>query len=126
MKIIQKVLIKQVITEKNKNKLHNKFNKDKEQLEIECEQLLFEQKKIKNRNKADVSNRFKKEIKKRQEKISLVNFKIDQLDILKVGSEIVESEVEALVDVSIGSNWDSLQTEQAVVIKDDIVVRIDR
>lgn len=125
MKIIQKVLIKQIITEKSKEKLHNKFSKDKIQLETECEQLLFEQRKLEKNKKVDVSDHFELKIKKRRDKILLVDFKIEQLQILKVGSEIIETEVEALVDINVGSKWESFQTEKAVIIKDDSVVRID-
>lgn len=126
MKIIQKVLIKQVITEKSKSKLHKKFKTEKKQLETECQQLLFEQKKFEKRNNIDVSDRFELEIKKRRDKIYLVDFKIEQLEILKIGSEIIEKEVEALVEISVGSKWESLQTEKTILIQDDVVVRIDR
>ncbi len=57
--------------------------------------------------------------------MKLLDFKIEQLDELKMGSEIVEKEVEALVEVEVGSDWNHIMKEQAIVIKDDKVIRID-
>jgi hypothetical protein len=128
MKIIKKVVIKQIITEKSKQKLKSNFNKHKMRLEQECQQLLFEKRKLQNKSassKQDIAHRFQQEINKRKEKIKLADFKIEQLDMLEMGSEIIEKEVEALVDVSVGSDWKEIMTEGAIVIKDDVVIRID-
>ncbi|MFC4557092.1 YlqD family protein [Virgibacillus kekensis] len=128
MQIIKKVLIKQVVTEKSKAKLHKNFSDHKMRLEQECQQLLFEQRKLQNKagiSRQDLSQRFQQEIKNRKEKIKLAEFKIEQLDMLEIGSEITEKEVEALVEVKEGSHWDELMKEAKIVIKDDIVIRID-
>ncbi|GAA0612446.1 hypothetical protein GCM10009001_32080 [Virgibacillus siamensis] len=128
MQIIKKVLIKQIVTEKSKENLHKKFYDHKMRLEQECQQLLFEQRKLLNRSgvsKQELSQRFQQEIKNRKEKIKLAEFKIEQLDMLEIGSEITEKEVEALVEVTEGSHWEEILEETAIVIKDDIVVRID-
>lgn len=129
MKIINKVLIKQIVTEKSKAKLHANFMESKMRLEQECQQLLFEQRKSQNKagvSKQEIASRFQQEIKKRKEKIKLVDFKLEQLDTLEVGNEIIEREVEALVEVNEGSHWDETIGEKAIVIEDDIVIRIDR
>jgi hypothetical protein len=126
--IIKKVVIKQVITEKSKEILREKFTKHKMRLEQECQQLLFEQRKLQNRkgmSKQDLHDRFQQEIKKRKEKIKLIEFKIEQLEMLEIGSEIVESEVEALVEVKVGTHWNEIMETTAIIIKDDVVVRID-
>lgn len=128
MKIIQKVLIKQVITKKSKEKLYGSFSKEVMRLEQECQQLLFEQKKVEaktNFNKAEIKRRFQKEISGRKKKIELLEFKKEQLNLVDLGSEIVESEVEALVEVAEGMNWGDFQKEKAIVIKDEKVIRID-
>lgn len=128
MQLIKKVLIKQIITEKSKEKLHKNFYNHKMRLEQECQQLLFEQRKLQNKtgvSKQDVSQRFQQEIKNRKEKIKLADFKIEQLDMLEIGSEITEKEVEALVEVKAGSHWNEIMEETAIVIEDDIVIRID-
>ncbi|MFD1038010.1 YlqD family protein [Virgibacillus byunsanensis] len=128
MKIIKKVLIKQIITEKSKQKLHKNFYNHKMRLEQECQQLLFEQRKVQNKtgvSKQELSQRFQQEIKNRKEKIKLIDFKIEQLDMLEIGREIVEKEVEALVEVGLGAHWNEIMDESAIVIEDDVVIRID-
>ncbi|QKY69011.1 YlqD family protein [Lentibacillus sp. CBA3610] len=128
MQIIKKVLVKQVVTEKSKDKLRKNFTDHKMRLEQECQQLRFEQRKLENKrnmSKQELSQRFQQEIKNRKEKIKLVDFKIEQLDILEIGSEITEKEVEALVEVKEGSHWNEIMEASAIVIKDDVVVRID-
>lgn len=127
MKIIKKVLIKQIITEKSKEKLRINFEKQKMQLEQECQQLLFEQRKLSNKpgvSKQELKVRFQNEIQKRKEEITLLDFKVDQLDMIEIGSEITETDVESLVEVSVGMHWNGLN-EQAIIIKDGVVVRID-
>ncbi|MFQ6731143.1 YlqD family protein [Virgibacillus tibetensis] len=125
---MKKVLIKQIVTEKSKEKLRENFHNHKMRLEQECQQLLFEQRKLQNKpgiSKQEVTNRFQQEINNRKEKIKLADFKNEQLDMLELGSEITEKEVEALVEVSEGSHWNDIMGERAIVIKDDIVIRID-
>ncbi|MFD1414621.1 YlqD family protein [Oceanobacillus jeddahense] len=128
MKLIKKVPIKLVVTEESKEKIRQNFTNHKLRLEQECQQLQFEIRKLKNKNanvRSDMETRFNQEIKNRQEKMKLLDFKIEQLDELKMGSEIVEKEVEALVEVEVGSDWNHIMKEQAIVIKDDKVIRID-
>ncbi|HLR07904.1 MAG TPA: YlqD family protein [Bacillota bacterium] len=128
MQIIKKVPIKQVVTEKSKAKMHDNFNRHKRQLEQECQQLRFEQRKLQNKPgvaKQDVARRFQQEINQRKEKIELIDFKIEQLELLENGSEIVEREVDALVEVRVGQQWDELIKETAIVVKDGVVIRID-
>lgn len=128
MKIIKKVEIKQIITEQSKTKMKSSFYEQKMRLEQECQQLLFEKRKMLNKKgmpRQEVEHRFHKEITKREDEIKLIEFKVEQLEILAIGSEIVEGEVESLVEVSIGMNWEELMRNQSIVIKDNIIVRID-
>ncbi|MBY7143657.1 YlqD family protein [Virgibacillus sp. NKC19-3] len=128
MKIIKNVLIKQIVTEKSKEKLQRNFHESKMRLEQECQQLRFEQRKLENKagvSKQDIAHRFQQEINNRKEKIKLADFKIEQLNMLELGSEIIEKEVEALVEVGVGSNWDEIMGERAIVIKDDVVIQVD-
>ncbi|WP_217585628.1 YlqD family protein [Lentibacillus saliphilus] len=128
MKLIKKVLIKHVITEDSRAKLRDDFNAHKMRLEQECQQLLFEQRKMESKKhlqKQEITARFQQEIKNRKEKIKLVDFKIDQLEELKTGTEITEGEVDALVEVEEGMLWSKRMQESKIVIKDDVVIRID-
>ncbi|WP_087972931.1 YlqD family protein [Oceanobacillus rekensis] len=129
MNIIKKVIIKQVVTQKSKEKIYSNFENHKLRLEQECQQLLFEKRKLQNKSgvsKQDIEQRFQQEINNRKEKIKLIDFKIDQLATLEIGSEIIESEVDALVEVEVGSNWKEIMENQTIVLQDDIVIRIEK
>lgn len=128
MQIMKRVIIKQVLTETSKKILREKFAQEKEQLSIECQQLQFEQRKLKHQlssSKQEIKNRFQQEIKNRKDKIMMIDFKIEQLDMLEIGSEIIENEVNALVHVQVGDRWDEVNKKQSIIIKDNVVVRID-
>lgn len=128
MQIIKRVIVKQVLTEKSKQDLRITFEKDLAQLDIECQQLLFEKRKLINKltgSKHSIEQRFEKEIKRRKDKKVLIEFKLEQLDLLKRGSEIVEKEVDALVTIDIGSDWEAVSKKQSIIIEDGIVTRID-
>lgn len=128
MKIIKKVQVKQIVTKKSKNKLKERFHHHKMRLEQECQQLLFEQRKLENKailSKREIKERFQQEISKRKEKMTLIDFKLEQLKMIAIGSEMIEDEVEALVEVKEGTHWKEFMKEQAIVLQDDIVIRID-
>lgn len=128
MQIIKKILIKQVITERSKRSLRHKFMQENVQLERECQQLLFEKKKLQHKfehSHPHLETRFQREIDHRKEKIKNNEFKIEQLDVLEIGSEIVEGEMDALVKVEIGANWKDLSATQSIIIEDDIVKKIE-
>ena len=129
MEIVKKILIKQIITEKSKENIRSNFQEQKMRLEQECQQLLFEKRKLQNKPgvpKQEIAHRFQDELDRRKEEIKLIDFKEEQLELLDVGSEIVEGEVEALVEVSVGADWDEVLRPQAIVVQDNIVVRIDK
>lgn len=127
MKIIKKIPVKQILTETSKKQLRENFVRQKRQLEQECQQLLFEQKKLQHKqgvSKEEVYKRFQGEITRRKDKVKWIEFQIEQLQILPIGSEIEEGEVEALVEVTKGSNWNELMDEKVIVIKDGVVIEI--
>ncbi|TQS75864.1 hypothetical protein DX933_04705 [Ornithinibacillus gellani] len=128
MKIIQKVLVKQIVTENSKGKLKDSFEARQMRLEQECQQLLFEQRKLQNKtgvSKQEIAGRFQQEIQNRKNQIQLIDFKLEQLELLEIGSEIIEKEVEALVEVEVGMHWDGRMANKAIIIKDDTVIRIE-
>ena len=49
---------------------------------------------------------------------------MEQLEILPVGSELKEREVQSLVDVQVGENWEELIKTRTIVIKDGVVSEI--
>ncbi|HLS67496.1 MAG TPA: YlqD family protein [Pseudogracilibacillus sp.] len=127
MQIIKTVQVKQIMTEESKQSLQKQFELDKIQLERECEQLQFEQKKL-SRKLGDsemLRNKFRRELERRKEKMAHIQFTLDQLQTLSIGDEIVEREIDALVRVKVGSNWNDLMKRQSIVVKDGTVVRIE-
>jgi YlqD protein len=124
LKILQTVVVNQVLTEASKNKLLDKYKSKQVQIQKEIDQLKFEMKKLDKMKKfqpASLKVHFEKEVDKRQEKIKLLDFQMEQLEILPVGSELKEREVQALVEVEVGSNWDELIQTKTIVVKDGIV-----
>ncbi|MFS0643519.1 YlqD family protein [Siminovitchia sp. 179-K 8D1 HS] len=127
MKIIQTVTVKQILTEKSREKLSAKYNKQKQQLQKECDQLLFEMKKLERTRKfsaAGLKAQFDKEIELRREKIKLIDFQIEQLGMLPYGSELKDQDVQAVVDIEIGDNWEEIMKGKTVIIKDGIISEI--
>ncbi|KMY56078.1 MULTISPECIES: YlqD family protein [Bacillaceae] len=125
MQILQTVVVKQVLTETLKQSLLSSYQDKKSQLEKEYEQLRFELKKTERQQKSSHQEKasfFQKEMEQRRQKMENLEFQQSQLDILPLGSELKEKEVQALIDVSIGDRWE--ETEKTIVIKDGIVVEI--
>jgi hypothetical protein len=126
MKILQSVVVKQVLTEKSKKELLDNFERNLIQLRKECEQLQFEQKKLEKSHKhfqQDVRKKFDIEMKGRLEKIERQSFQLEQLNILPIGSEIKEREVQAMIEVHVGDEW-KLTDQAEIIIKDGIVLEI--
>ncbi|WP_066053196.1 YlqD family protein [Robertmurraya korlensis] len=127
MNILQTVVVKQVLTETSKQVLLSKFELEKSQLQKESEQLRFEMRKLEKSKKMTINSfqkRFDKEIDTRLEKIKLLDFKIEQLHMLPLGSELKEKECQAIVEVNVGDVWEDIQTEKTIIIKDGIIDEI--
>ncbi len=70
----------------------------------ECDQLRFEMKKIERAKKypsEKLRQHFDKELEDRAEKIKLLDFQLDQLDLLPLGSELKEKEVQGISRVQV-------------------------
>lgn len=127
MQIIQTVVVKQVLTEESKKWLHEQFQQRKNQWKKECDQLRFEMKRLRKEKKyppSQVVTYFEKEISNRQEKIKLLDFQLKQLELLPLGSEIKDREVQAIINVEVGDKWEEKTRDKTIVIKDGIVVDI--
>lgn len=127
VKIIQNVEVKQILTENSKTKLIDSLQTNKNQLLKECGQLTFELKKMEKLNKFEPSKinlYFTNEIETRQEKIKQLDFQIEQIHMLPLGSEIKEKEVQALLDINVGDNWNEVTTARTIVIKEGRVEEI--
>ena len=111
MKILQTVSVKQVLTESSKNQLLEKYQNQAYQLRKELQPV-------------SLKAHFEKEMTSRSEKLKLLDYKMEQLDVLPVDSELKEREVQGLVDVEVGSNWEELTKTKTIIVKDGLVIEI--
>src|SRR5699024_8588191 len=129
MKILKTVYVKQVITENSKQNLYDKFIADKERLDRESQQLLFEQRKLKHKFSAsdqEIKERIDDEIERRNKQLELLDVQLEELDILEIGSEIVEKEDNGLVDVTGDDSRKERTREQSTIVKEDVVIKIEK
>ncbi|MGE8204108.1 YlqD family protein [Heyndrickxia sp. NPDC080065] len=127
MQLLQTVTIKQVLTEKSKKELQHSYHQKKILLQKECDQLRFELKKLERTKKfspASLKSHFEKEINNRKEKIKLIDFQMEQLNILPLGSEIKEQEVQAIINVAVGDDWEEISSEKMIIVKDGTIIEI--
>lgn len=127
MKLLQSVSIFRVLTEQSKQDLLDKYYNNKQQLQKECEQLKFQMKKLektKNYPQDSLFQSFNKEIQSRLEKIQQIEFQVEQLHMLPLGSEIKEQEMQGIINVQEGDQWTDITHERAIVIKDNVIVEI--
>ncbi|MGJ7910666.1 YlqD family protein [Neobacillus sp. LXY-1] len=127
MQLIQTVVVKQILTENSKQKLFDEYHNKKLQLQKESDQLHFELKRLektKTFQQATLKKHFEKEIQNRKEKIKLIDFQIEQLHILPIGSELKEKEVQAIVEVKVGDSWDATNLRPTIIVKDGIIEEI--
>lgn len=127
MKILQTVAVKQILTEASKQKLLDQYMAGRLQLQKECDQLQFELKRLEKTKKFQTNslkNQFDKEIQIRKEKEKLLEFQIEQLHMLPLGSELKEKEVQAIVELKVGDRWEERIGQPAIIIKDGIITEI--
>ncbi|HEX6923727.1 MAG TPA: YlqD family protein [Bacillales bacterium] len=127
MKIIKPVAIKQVLTETSKQAMLEKFESQMFQLQKECEQLQFELRRNERERRYDkgsLRQKFEQEIERRHEKNKLLEYQIEQLNILPLGSELNDGEVETVLEIDIGDDWEQAAAESAIIVKDGKVHEI--
>ncbi|CAM3700477.1 YlqD family protein [Mesobacillus zeae] len=127
MKVLQTIVVKQVLTDFSKQKLLDQYQERKLQLQKECDQLKFEMKRLEKSKKfppESLKRHFDNEIRIHMEKIKLLDFQIEQLHILPLGSELRETELQAVVEVSEGDDWEEFLTGKTIVVKDGVVAEI--
>lgn len=127
MKVLQTIVVKQVLTENSKEKILQKYHSRKLQLQKECDQLRFELRKLEKMKKhspESLRRHFEQEINVHKEKIKLMDFQIEQLHILPLGSEIKETDLQGIVEINEGDQWDEFLSGKTIVVKDGIVAEI--
>ncbi len=78
----------------------------------------------KNIRQQKLTQHFEKELNERIEKIKLVEFQMEQLNILPLGSELKEKEVQGMMDIQVGDNWDEEALSKIIIIEDGRVKEI--
>lgn len=128
MKILRKTKIKQVITPQSKEALQQKFENRKSKHQTELDQLHFEKENASSKRfpANQVEKRFNQEEERRKRSIEWCKYQLEQLEILPIGSEIVEGEVEEIIELSVGDSWDDIAGNREIVIKDGIIEKINR
>ena len=127
MKIIKSVAVKQVLTGNSKQSMLKKFRSQIFQMQKECEQLRFELRRHEKERKFDNGTlrlKFEEEINRRQEKNKLLDYQIEQLELLPIGSELNDGEVQTVLEVEIGDNWEKVSAESEIVVKDGMIDEI--
>lgn len=128
VKVIKRAVIKQVLTEKSKDVLFSSLSEQKKQYEMECEQLDFEKRKtLKNNstnNQSFITSRYDEEIERRKEKIRQLDFQVEQLKLLPLGTEVVEKEIDMLTEINVGDSYHNFLTPAEIVVKDGIIKEI--
>jgi hypothetical protein len=127
MKILQTVVVKQILTEMSKQKLLENYFARKMQYLKECDQLQFELKRLDKTKKFETNGlkkHFDKEMQLRKEKVKLLEFQIEQLHMLPLGSELKDKEVQAIVDINIGDKWEDHFAGSTIIVKDGMIAEI--
>lgn len=124
MKILQPITVKQVLTEQTKKTIAEKYHQEIRQLEKEIQQLKFEEKKqLKNHSShTKIQQDFRKEVTNRLDKLKTIEFQLDQLHILPLGTEMKDQDVLSIVDIQIGDNWE--QAKKSIIVKDGVIIDI--
>jgi hypothetical protein len=116
--------VKQVLTEQSRQDLHKQFSLQRLQLQKEGEQLRFERKRMESNKKLLPSQlqTYENEMDSRKGKIRNLDFRIEQLHMLPLGSEMKQQEVQAVIDVEIGDQWNELG--KTIIVEDGKVIDI--
>ncbi|KAB7668617.1 YlqD family protein [Bacillus sp. B1-b2] len=124
MKILQSITVNQVLTEQKKTSLAKEYQEEIWLLEREIQQLQFEEKKqLRNHSSpTEIQKKFQREVHNRIEKRKTIEFQLEQLHILPIGTEIKDHEVLAVLDIQVGDKWE--QPNKSILIKDGIIVEI--
>lgn len=127
MKILHNVSVKKILTETTKETMVKQLFEEKFQLHKECEQLLFEQKKLERMKKyssAQLQAQFDKQIATRKEKIKIIDFQLEQIELLPIGAELDDQDVQVMTEIHIGDNWEKKVANKVIILEDGIVKEI--
>ncbi|WP_232697003.1 YlqD family protein [Brevibacillus daliensis] len=120
-----------ILTEKTKETLREEYLNKAQLVHMQMEQWLFQRKKLlaeAEKRSADglrlVQEHLEKEEQGLRDKLSTLQFQLEQLDKLPEGSELHYQTLKSFVPVQVGDVWKERVGEAEIVIKDGIVVEI--
>ncbi len=129
LKCIRTASVKHVLTEAKKEQLKQEFERDLWQIRTELSQLEFQLqralKAIKNTTSyAEVQKKYKNEIKQREERADSLEFRMNQLISLPLGTELGMGNTEIILDLKEGDKWIAEDANVAIIIKDGLIAEI--
>ncbi|WP_027414572.1 YlqD family protein [Aneurinibacillus terranovensis] len=129
--IKRQVKVKVIITDTSRQQIRDEFSTLQKRYALELEQLNFQSKKLlaeaqRRGHEAQelVQQRIRKEQAARKEKISQIEFQLEQLNNLPLGSEILYTTVDSDVEVKVGDPWEALMHGCEIVLFDGVVKEI--
>ncbi|TCS79213.1 YlqD family protein [Tepidibacillus fermentans] len=131
MKIKVPIPVKMIVTDSSKIKMRNEINESIRKLNVELEQLQFQQKKLMNEAQKKgreavriVQERMDYETNRRKEKLVTLTEQLNHLEKIEEGEEIFHRFVEAEMEIHVGDSWNQIFHGNEIVIKDGIVIEI--
>lgn len=125
------IKVKMILTEVSKKQLEEEFSSRKKRYELEMEQLQFQAKKLmveaqRRGMEAQevVHQRIFKEESARRKKISDLDFQIQQLSQVPLGSEVLYTTVESEIEVKVGDVWDKIMNQAEIILLDGVIHEI--
>lgn len=126
LKVIKKIPVKVVLTEKERETQHERLNGQLERMEREVEQFHFERKKMEKKHgslPSNIDERLHQEVRQRKARIETLQYHREQLEVLPDFHEMKIDEVDSIVEVTEGMEWNVLQ-DREIVIEDGVVKRV--
>jgi predicted RNA-binding protein len=124
------VIIKIKVTEKFKSETIEQIEKALERVNLEIEQIEFQEKRISYNAEKQLKQRYlnlrqqmEEEKKKRLELKTKLLEKIEEVKKWEIGLEVIEGTMESLVEVKEGDDWDRIMKSE-IIIEDGKVIEI--
>ncbi|AST97479.1 hypothetical protein BC8716_16555 [Shouchella clausii] len=129
VKCIRTATVKHVLTESKKADLKKSFERDLTQIETELSQMEFQLQRALKPMKhttahGELQQKYRKEIKRREERMASLTFRIEQLMNLPIGTELAMGTTEIILDVKEGDKWIDEETELTIVVNDGYIAEI--
>ncbi|MEW9501329.1 YlqD family protein [Jeotgalibacillus marinus] len=123
---MQKAIVKEIMTNSSKSRLKESFNGKIKKAEKECDQLIFQEKKLEKKfeqSSGTVKQKIQQELNKRRQFIRTMHAQMKTIEEMPMGTEYTLSETDTIVDLHEGSIWHPDQ-KPVIVLEDGMVKEI--